>query len=189
MYGLLLSLTVVGDWSEEQYTECLTETMHTLRQHWIDRHVVEPDEDMFRSLWRLEWDQNIAIEREGLYTPTTPPAVARHTVPDLDVARNNLHWQREYRKFLDHLEGVLADHQIEQIALIKEDLLRRELVWGKIADVNGWYHRIGRRGVMDELRQMVGDKAFYEGRWPDPLPPPAYNSNWEVVRDTDVYGP
>lgn len=153
-----------------------------VRNYWIQLKVVEEDEWLMRSNWNFADDLGTAYERWLKITPQTPPFEAQHHLPTLDAVRDAICCQRQFERYLEAVAPYRHSGEQQELDRIMDDLWRRQQLWNLIGECRSPYGSSkGRRLKLQELMEMVGPKAFYEGYFPHPLPDAARNSVWEPI--------
>jgi hypothetical protein len=99
-----------------------------------------------------------------------PPLGDSLRFPDREMVGELLAFNRRYREGLDNRLNLDRVHSEDlKAALSETDFLYR--VWDKVRDVHCEYHYVTyRRQALQELREMVGPRAYYTGQLPPHVP-------------------
>jgi len=169
-------MLVVGSYQES--------TMALMRDHWIRMGVLEEEEWGFK-YWRfVDEDTKKMIDRLNAVRPDTPPLSAQDTLPDRDQCSESVFWCRLFLRWIEARKPYAVGEEINELQLLKADTERRLAIWDKIRDCRAYYSSsAGKRQLLTELRDMVGQEAFDNRQYPNPLPDAAYNSEWRLDAD------
>jgi hypothetical protein len=96
-------------------------------------------------------------------------------LPPLRVVKEGLQFNLAFRKTLaSRAEGATGPTLEEAQGHLKE-LDRRHRIWGLMQDAHrACYCVTARRRALRDLREAVGDEAFFRGEWPAVVPVEAF---------------
>lgn len=99
-----------------------------------------------------------------------PPVAEALRFPDYKVANKMQACNRSYEKELR--QRLIFDNvHREEIEMALQETERLYRIWDKVHEARRRYFYITvRRQALRELRQMIGDAAFYSGQLPPPVP-------------------
>jgi hypothetical protein len=156
--------------------------MPAMVKYWVEQRVIEPDEDMFKYKWRLNYDLDNLKHRLDNITVDTPAVETQHYFPPTEILIEGDYIMNRFEEYLDALEPFLVGEELEDMALIRKDLEWRRKVYntayGCRSSNAGWE---GRRLKLQKLMNLIGKDNFYAGKFPHPLPLAGQNSPWHVV--------
>jgi hypothetical protein len=147
---------------------------------WIQTGVLDEAERgrYFVADWNLTSDLDAMRERAAALTPTTPPYSDLYRLPSKGYARQSWTLCVRYGRYLDWLYPWCEPGEKRRVDNTQAELEWRQRVWALIDDIHGGWRREGPRLLLAQLRDLVGDDAYYAGDWPDPLPAVGYRDAW-----------
>jgi hypothetical protein len=158
-----------------------------LKRSFIDSSVIHKDESIFLYNHLFFDDIEIINYRLSKITPSTPAYDILYSVPYQLFSDNSIE-QNNFERYLLYIYDFVSPLQQNDIALILADLQARKEIWDKIGAFKYLYR--DDRGVrlrLAELKELVGEDNFNKGKWPDPLPAAAYNSEWFYIeQETEI---
>lgn len=176
--GSLFVLAVLGVGGQLEVTAT---RMNSLGTRYELEGVLEPSErrHYFSSLWRLRWDLELMEWRaDEIRKRFTPPVSDVQYLPPRWFAYEQYRVSAAYVEYLEEIRPYRAAYQDVVDAHLADTRWRRA-AWdliGRIADGDhseSFPADRGRRLLLRDLRDLLGETAYEKGEWPDPLPPGA----------------
>ena len=126
------------------------------------RYVLSREEDLLSDLRMLQ--------RRYADLADAPALCDSLRFPDRSTVNELLVFNRAYRSYLESRQPMELVHASYLRAVLKEvdDLYQ---VWDKVRDARCEYYYVTvRRQALKELRSLIGEEAYYEGRLPPHVP-------------------
>jgi hypothetical protein len=148
--------------------EALAPAVRCVAMQW---ELLDPRETHFLLAQAKEFPGDIKVLQERYRDlRAAPPLAESHRFPSRDVVNDLLSFNRSYRHDLSNrLSYDQARSEELRAALTETDQLYR--VWDTVRDARCEYYYVTvRRQALLQLRQLVGDPAFYSGQLPPHVP-------------------
>jgi hypothetical protein len=133
--------------------------------------ILDPKEKNYLLAHAQDFEADLRVLRGRYRELSTAPALAEALrFPRRDLVNEMLSFNRALRQDLESRLEVDAVHSEELRAVLMEtDQLYR--IWDAVRDARCEYHYVDvRRRALQDLRQLVGDRAFYSAQLPPHVP-------------------
>jgi hypothetical protein len=118
----------------------------------------------------LQW-----LRRRHADLENAPYSGEVYRLPPLRVVMEALNFNEAFRKTLLSRAGWAEGPMIEEIQQHLKEVDRRHRIWDLMRDAHmKCYYVTARRRTLRELREVLGDEAFYRGEWPTVVPVEAF---------------
>jgi hypothetical protein len=152
------------------------EQMHALlapalRELAIGWEIMDRKEADFLLAHPKDFDEHLRLLQERYQELRDAPHVAEaDRLPSRDVVNDLLNFNRTYyQEVCARLEVDTIHSEELEAAKTETDLLYR--IWDAVRDARCQYYHVNvRRQALQQLRQLVGDRAFYTGELPPHVP-------------------
>lgn len=151
---------------EPQQWQMLRRSVRVLALQW---ELLDPREDRFQRPEHFALDVNV-VRRRHQELVAAPRLQDGCRFPDKASVGQMLTFNRNYKRHLELMKPLLPDQSATVRAALNEtDQLYR--IWEKVYDARSEIYYIPvRRQALQQLRELVGDEAYYTGQLPPHVP-------------------
>lgn len=148
--------------------QALAPTLQQVAIHW---QILDPRETKHILCDARHFEEDlILLQKRCQDLANAPPVSECERFPDRELVSTVLSTNRSFRQELTERQQLDPLHSEEiRSALQEADHLYR--IWDAVRDARCKYYYVPvRRQALQELRELIGDAAFYSGQLPPPLP-------------------